>query len=60
MLDQLKVGGKMLIPIGPENSDIGQVLVSVERIQVDSGDMDADFVATDLMGVRFVPLVGDN
>jgi protein-L-isoaspartate O-methyltransferase len=47
-VDQLRTGGRMIIPVGEKNGD--QWLV-----QVDKG---ADGTTeTDLMGVRYVPLV---
>jgi protein-L-isoaspartate O-methyltransferase len=78
LIAQLKVGGIMVIPVGPEGgnqvccpllkgggcirvSDCVQCLCEqwlyrVEKVK-DSGPMDETFVATELMGVRYVPLV---
>ncbi len=50
---QLKVGGKMVIPVGPRDGD--QELILVER--ENSGTGRDSFRALQLMGVRYVPLV---
>nr|CAD6429078.1 protein-L-isoaspartate(D-aspartate) O-methyltransferase [Rhizobium sp. Q54] len=47
--EQLAIGGRLVIPIGPENE---QRLVRVTRTGVDA------FQDDDLGGVRFVPLIG--
>lgn len=53
LLMQLKVGGRMVVPIGPDGGN--QELVQVDRT---SHDTDAGaFKVTSLMGVRYVPLV---
>lgn len=53
LLMQLKVGGRMVVPVGPDGGN--QELVQVDRT---SHDTDAGaFKVTSLMGVRFVPLV---
>lgn len=60
LLCQLKVGGKMVIPLGPEGGD--QVLMQVvrkrEHEKVEEGE-EQEFEVTNLMGVRYVPLVSD-
>lgn len=66
LMSQLKVGGKMIIPVGPDGGD--QVLVQVvrERGDCENGDVISSdeqqidlshFSITKLMGVRYVPLV---
>lgn len=54
---QLKVGGVMIIPIGPQ-SDV-QNLYKVERVKESSNDTfeKEDYQITALLGVRYVPLV---
>jgi protein-L-isoaspartate(D-aspartate) O-methyltransferase len=52
---QLKVGGLLIIPIGPNGGN--QHLVKVERLG-QSTEFDAnDYQVTPLLGVRYVPLV---
>ncbi|WP_405221790.1 protein-L-isoaspartate(D-aspartate) O-methyltransferase [Lentisalinibacter sediminis] len=48
---QLKVGGRLVIPIGPR--PYAQELVRVTRVS------ESDFATEDLADVRFVPLVGE-
>ena len=48
---QLKTGGRLVIPIGPSHGD--QELVLVEK------SAEGELRETDLLGVRFVPLVTD-
>ena len=57
LLNQLKVGGKMVIPVGPDGGD--QVLVQVIRWSGgEAGEpFDKQFEIRNLMGVRYVPLV---
>jgi len=50
LLDQLAIGGRLVIPVG-KNTDF-QVLVRVRRLARD------DFRNEQLCGVRFVPLIG--
>ncbi len=50
LVDQLKVGGRMIIPIG-ENRD------SQSLVQVDKFGEDDEFSETSLLPVRFVPMV---
>ena len=54
---QLKVGGVMIIPIGPQ-SDV-QYLYKVERVRESDPNrfVPEDFKITSLLGVRYVPLV---
>ena len=54
--DQLKVGGKMIIPIGPDGGN--QVLYLVERKA--EGNNEEALKVEPLMGVRYVPLVDRN
>lgn len=53
LLEQLKVGGVLIIPVGPENG--AQNLYRVERLN--DGYTKDDFKITELLGVRYVPLV---
>ena len=57
LLEQLKVGGKMVIPVGPDGGD--QMLVQVVRTKgAKSGaPVEEQYEVTNLMGVRYVPLV---
>ncbi|TFJ83268.1 hypothetical protein NSK_005430 [Nannochloropsis salina CCMP1776] len=54
LVEQLKVGGIMIIPVGPEGGN--QVLCRVQKIK-DQGPIEETFVAQELLGVRYVPLV---
>jgi len=49
--DQLKIGGRLVMPIG--NSTLYQELVRVTRIT------ETEFDTEDLVPVRFVPLIGE-
>ena len=49
LLQQLKVGGKMFIPVGPENDT--QKLLFIERKNEEKYD------TTEILNVRYVPLV---
>ena len=53
LFEQLKVGGVLIIPVGPE--DGAQNLYRVERLN--DGFSQEDFRITELIGVRYVPLV---
>ncbi|CAB9514732.1 O-methyltransferase [Seminavis robusta] len=53
LLQQLKVGGVLIIPVGPEGGV--QNLYRVERLG--DGFTQDDFRITELLGVRYVPLV---
>lgn len=48
LMDQLKVGGRLIVPIGRQNED--QVLVQVTK------NSDGTFRRQSLMGVVYVPL----
>jgi protein-L-isoaspartate(D-aspartate) O-methyltransferase len=50
LLSQLKVGGRLVIPVGPEEA---QVLTRVTQVAP------GDFRSEPLMDVRFVPLIGE-
>lgn len=53
---QLKVGGVMIIPIGPKYGT--QYLVKVERVAQQHEQFDPkDYNISNLLGVRYVPLV---
>ena len=51
LIDQLKVGGRMVIPVGPVNA--------VQTLQLLNKDADGDLLVTDIIPVRFVPLTRD-
>ena len=51
LLDQLAPGGRLVIPVGPDESS--QVLTRVTRVGAD------DFREEPLIEVRFVPLIGE-
>jgi protein-L-isoaspartate(D-aspartate) O-methyltransferase len=51
LLEQLKPGGRMIIPVGPENGD--QYLVQVDK------DANNKVSMTKVTGVRFVPLTSE-
>ena len=53
LLEQLKVGGVLIIPVGPQ--DGAQSLSLVERIG--DGVTENDYRIKELLGVRYVPLV---
>ena len=53
LLEQLKVGGVLIIPVGPQNG--AQSLYRVERIG--DGFTQNDYRIKELLGVRYVPLV---
>lgn len=59
LLIQLKVGGVMIVPIGPQSQV--QKLYKIERLkQTEEGTesyYSEDFKATALLGVRYVPLI---
>ena len=55
LLMQLKVGGVLLIPVGPEKSI--QTLFRVERLRESDTFQSQDFLFQELFGVRYVPLV---
>jgi len=70
LANQLKVGGVLVIPIGPQNSSKHQVLYKIKRVDDSSnGSNDQDYYSSDesfnekdyevksLLGVRYVPLV---
>jgi protein-L-isoaspartate(D-aspartate) O-methyltransferase len=50
LLDQLAIGGRLVIPVGPSADE--QVLARVRRVSED------DYRREQLCGVRFVPLIG--
>ena len=61
LMMQLAVGGVMVIPIGPQFG--GQALYRIERVKgtwPTSKYDQSDFVMTQLLGVRYVPLVHGN
>ena len=51
LIDQLRVGGRMVIPVGRENT--------VQTLQLLFKDADGDLQVTDVIPVRFVPLTRD-
>jgi len=55
---QLKVGGVLIVPIGPQQG--AQALYKIERLKDSSGKGTfeaSDYKLTELLGVRYVPLV---
>lgn len=54
LLLQMKIGGKMFIPVGPDGGN--QKLLFIER-SFSGSDLEKDFTFKELMGVRYVPLV---
>ena len=55
LMMQLAVGGVMIIPVGPQLG--GQALYRIERVKESPTFNTSDFVMTQLLGVRYVPLV---
>jgi protein-L-isoaspartate(D-aspartate) O-methyltransferase len=51
LIDQLKVGGRMVIPVGRENT--------IQTLQLLSKDEDGDLEIQNIIPVRFVPLTRD-
>ncbi|MDJ0813843.1 MAG: protein-L-isoaspartate(D-aspartate) O-methyltransferase [Woeseiaceae bacterium] len=51
LVDQLKVGGRMVIPVGPVHA--------VQTLQLLCKDADGNLEVTDIIPVRFVPLTRD-
>ena len=52
---QLKVGGVLLIPVGPDGG--AQTFYKVERLAESTKYLDKDFRKQRLLGVRYVPLI---
>ncbi len=52
LISQLKIGGKMVLPLGPENEI--QQLTLVEKY----GASAEEYAVRPLLAVRFVPLLG--
>lgn len=55
LMMQLKVGGRLIVPVGPDGG--AQVLYQIEKIDDHPVFDRNDFVFTELLGVRYVPLV---
>lgn len=55
LLDQLALGGRLVIPVGPQHE--GQALVLYTRRA--PGSAESSFEKRSLMAVRFVPFLGD-
>jgi protein-L-isoaspartate(D-aspartate) O-methyltransferase len=51
LLDQLAIGGRLVMPIGPDEA--GQQLVRITRVS------ENDYEEEELAAVRFVPLIGE-
>jgi len=58
LMMQLAVGGRMVIPVGPDGGY--QNLYRVDRIYHSSTFEESDYVVKQLLGVRYVPLVKGN
>ncbi|CAM9848577.1 unnamed protein product [Scytosiphon promiscuus] len=54
LVEQLKVGGRMVVPVGPPSET--QMLVQVDRVK-DTGPVSESFTTEGLMSVVYVPLV---
>ncbi|CAN0337973.1 unnamed protein product [Pylaiella littoralis] len=54
LVSQLKVGGRMVVPVGPPSES--QILVQVDRVK-DSGPISESYTTENLMSVVYVPLV---
>ena len=54
LLKQMKVGGKMFIPVGPDGGS--QKLLFIER-KGEGNNFDEDYTSKEILGVRYVPLV---
>ena len=52
LVEQLETGGRMVIPVGPEGR--------IQELRVLEKQNDGSIEQTDVMAVRFVPLVGDH
>ncbi|CAM9670602.1 unnamed protein product [Ectocarpus fasciculatus] len=57
LVAQLKVGGRMVVPVGPPSET--QMLVQVDRVK-DTGPISESFTTEGLMSVVYVPLVNSN
>ncbi|CAM9148245.1 unnamed protein product [Ascophyllum nodosum] len=54
LVSQLKVGGRMVVPVGPQSAS--QTLMRVDRTK-DSGPITESYTTEELMAVIYVPLV---
>lgn len=52
---QLAVGGRMVIPVGPDGGY--QSLYRVDRVKESKTFNENDYIVQQLLGVRYVPLV---
>ncbi|CBJ48295.1 protein-L-isoaspartate (D-aspartate) O-methyltransferase [Ectocarpus siliculosus] len=57
LVAQLKVGGRMVVPVGPPSET--QMLVQVDRVK-DTGPVSESFATEGLMSVVYVPLVNSS
>lgn len=55
LMMQLKVGGVLIVPVGPEGGH--QILYKVEKLEEAVLFEDRNFVVEELFGVRYVPLI---
>lgn len=56
LAQQLKVGGVLIVPIGPQGGV--QHLIKVDRVACsDTNFQESDYQITELLGVRYVPLI---
>jgi protein-L-isoaspartate(D-aspartate) O-methyltransferase len=59
LCEQLKPGGVMIVPVGPQGGT--QYLYRVQRLQASSQKFDPkEYEVTKLLGVRYVPLIEDS
>lgn len=58
LMSQLTVGGRMVIPVGPDGGY--QNLYRVDRVAKSPTFQESDYVIKQLLGVRYVPLVHGN
>lgn len=52
LMQQLKVGGRLVIPVGPQNA--------VQQLMVITRDSENEYTKETTIPVRFVPITGDN
>lgn len=55
LMMQLRVGGVLIVPVGPDGGS--QVLYRIEKVADNPEFHKKDFVFNELLGVRYVPLL---